>query len=83
MDEAVILSAARTPIGKYGKALSSIKATDLGAIAVKEAVSRAGIQPTDVEDCIMGNVISAGHTANGAMYATVFMFVLSTPRILP
>ncbi len=71
MDEAVILSAVRTPIGKYGKALSSIKATDLGAIVVKEAVSRAGIQSTDVEECIMGNVISAGLGQNPARQAAV------------
>ena len=71
MDEAVILSAARTPIGKYGKALASIKATDLGAIAVKEAVSRAGIQSSDVEECIMGNVISAGLGQNPARQAAI------------
>ncbi len=71
MDEAVILSAVRTPIGKYGKALSSVKATDLGAIAVKEAVSRAGIQSSDVEECIMGNVISAGLGQNPARQAAI------------
>ncbi len=71
MDEAVILSAVRTPIGKYGKALASVKATDLGAIAVKEAVSRAGIQSTDVEECIMGNVISAGLGQNPARQAAI------------
>ena len=71
MDEAVILSAVRTPIGKYGKTLSGIKATDLGAIAVKEAVSRAKIQPQDVEECIMGNVISAGLGQNPARQAAI------------
>ena len=71
MDEAVILSAVRTPIGKYGKALTGIKATDLGAMTVKEAVSRAGIQPTDVEECIMGNVISAGLGQNPARQAAI------------
>ncbi len=71
MDEAVILSAVRTPIGKYGKALAGIKATDLGAIAVKEAVSRAKIQPQDVEECIMGNVISAGLGQNPARQAAI------------
>ena len=71
MDEAVILSAVRTPIGKYGKTLAGIKATDLGAIAVKEAVSRAKIQPTDVEECIMGNVISAGLGQNPARQAAI------------
>ena len=71
MDEAVILSAVRTPIGKYGKTLAGMKATDLGAIAVKEAVSRAKIQPTDVEECIMGNVISAGLGQNPARQAAI------------
>lgn len=71
MDEAVILSAVRTPIGKYGKALSGFKATDLGAMVVKEAVNRAGIKPTDVEECIMGNVLSAGLGQNPARQAAV------------
>jgi len=58
--EAVILSAVRTPIGKFQGALSSVPATQLGAIAVKEAVARAGINPTDIEEVIMGNVVQAG-----------------------
>ncbi len=49
MDEAVILSAVRTPIGKYGKTLSGFKATELGALAVKEAVSRAGLEPEKIQ----------------------------------
>ena len=49
MDEIVILSANRTPIGKFGKTLSGIKATDLGALVVKEAVRRAGIESKDVD----------------------------------
>ena len=52
MDEAVIISAVRTPIGKYGKALAGFKATELGSMVVKEAVSRAGLQPTDIQECI-------------------------------
>lgn len=71
MEEAVIVSACRTAIGKYGKALSGIKATELGACCVKEAVSRAGIRPTDVEECIMGNVLSAGLGQNPARQAAV------------
>ena len=54
MDEAVILSACRTAIGKYGKALTGIKSTELGAHCIKEAVKRAGIEAADVEECIMG-----------------------------
>lgn len=71
MDEIVILSANRTPIGKFGKTLSGIKATDLGALVVKEAVRRAGIESTDVDECIMGNVISAGLGQNPARQAAV------------
>ncbi len=71
MDEAVIISAVRTPIGKYGKALAGFKATELGAMVVKEAVSRAGVQPTDIQECIMGNVIGAGLGQNPARQAAV------------
>ncbi len=58
--EVVILSAARTPVGKFQGALASIPATQLGAIAVKAAVERAGINPEEIEEVIMGNVVSAG-----------------------
>src|SRR5688500_8909112 len=58
--EAVILSAARTPIGKFQGSLSSVPATDLGALAVKAAVERAGINPAEIEEVIMGNVVQAG-----------------------
>ena len=58
--EVVILSAARTPIGKFQGSLSSIPATDLGAVAVKSAVERAGIKPEEIEEVIMGNVVQAG-----------------------
>jgi len=71
MEEVVILSAARTPIGKYGKMFADIKATDLGAIAVREAVKRARIQPKDVGECIMGNVISSGLGQNPARQAAI------------
>jgi acetyl-CoA C-acetyltransferase len=59
-NEAVILSAARTPIGKFQGALSSIPAPKLGAVAVKAAVERAGIDPAEVEELLMGNVVAAG-----------------------
>jgi acetyl-CoA C-acetyltransferase len=60
VDEAVILSAARTPIGKFQGSLSDVPATQLGAIAVKAAVERAGINPEQIEEVIMGNVVQAG-----------------------
>jgi len=59
-NEAVILSAARTPIGKFQGSLSTITAPKLGAIAIQAAVQRAGIDPKEIEEVIMGNVVSAG-----------------------
>ncbi|HEY3933088.1 MAG TPA: acetyl-CoA C-acetyltransferase [Gemmatimonadales bacterium] len=56
----VILSACRTPIGKYLGAISSIPATRLGALAIKEAVRRAGIDPEAIDDVIMGHVVQGG-----------------------
>ena len=60
MREAVIVSAVRTPTGKFLGTLKDFSAPELGAIVVREAVRRAGIDPASVEECIMGNVVSAG-----------------------
>lgn len=60
MREAVIVSAVRTPTGKFLGVLKDFRAPDLGALAVREAVARAGIDPASVNECIMGNVVSAG-----------------------
>src|ERR1041384_7283841 len=60
MQEAVIVSAVRTPTGKFLGALKDLTATQLGALVVAEAVRRARIDPATVEECIMGNVVSAG-----------------------
>jgi acetyl-CoA C-acetyltransferase len=60
MRDTVIVSAVRTPTGKFLGGLKGFTATDLGAMAVKEAVRRAGIDPAIVDECIMGNVVSAG-----------------------
>src|SRR2546428_12412634 len=60
MPEAVIVSAVRTPTGKFLGGLKDFTATQLGALVVAEAVRRAGIDPAIVEECIMGNVVSAG-----------------------
>jgi acetyl-CoA C-acetyltransferase len=56
----VIVSAVRTPTGKFLGGLKSLRAPDLGALVVREAVTRAGIDPGVVDECIMGNVVSAG-----------------------
>jgi acetyl-CoA C-acetyltransferase len=60
MEEAVIVSAVRTPTGKFLGTLKELTAPQLGAIVVREAVSRAGIDPALVAECILGNVVSAG-----------------------
>ncbi len=60
MRESVIVSAVRLPTGKFLGALQSLPATDLGARVVREAVTRSGIDPNEVDECIMGNVVSAG-----------------------
>src|SRR5918997_3422785 len=58
--ESLIISAVRTPTGKFLGGLKDFTAPDLGAVVVREAVRRAGIDPATVEECIMGNVVSAG-----------------------
>src|SRR5580765_334530 len=60
MREAMILSAVRIPTGKFLGGLKDLKATELGALVVREAVRRAGIDASTVDECIMGNVVSAG-----------------------
>src|SRR5258707_3162326 len=69
--QAVIISAVRTPVGKFLGALKSFKATDLGAIVVREAVKRAGCKPEDVDEAIMGCVIQAGLGQNPARQAAL------------
>ncbi len=71
-NEAVILSAARTAIGKFQGGLSSIPPTKLGAAAVKAAVERAGVDPQDIEEVLMGNVIQAGNGQAPARQAAIF-----------
>ncbi|MGC8549527.1 MAG: acetyl-CoA C-acetyltransferase [Acidobacteriaceae bacterium] len=72
MEEIVIVSAVRTAVGRFQGSLSGFTAPQLGAIAVREAVKRAGIDPKSVDECIMGNVISAGLGQNPARQAALF-----------
>ncbi|WP_261131126.1 acetyl-CoA C-acetyltransferase [Bacillus sp. Marseille-Q3570] len=60
MGKTVIVSGVRTPFGKFGGALSSLTASQLGGVAIKEALVRAGISPKDVDEVIMGSVLQAG-----------------------
>ena len=60
MPTTVILGSARTPVGKLGGGLSSLPATELGGIAIKAALERAGVEPEQVEHVVMGQVIQAG-----------------------
>ncbi len=69
--EAVIISAVRTPVGKFQGALKSFSATQLGALVVRESVKRAGVKPEDVDEVIMGCVIQAGLGQNPARQAAL------------
>src|SRR3954463_4635556 len=71
MRESVIVSAVRTPTGKFLGSLKEFSAPQLGAIVVREAVRRAGIDPAIVDECIMGNVVSAGEGQNPARQAAL------------
>ena len=71
-DDVVIISGCRTPVGKFQGSLTDFTAPQLGAIAVREAVKRAGIEPAQVDECIMGNVVSAGLGQNPARQAAIF-----------
>ena len=72
LHDVVIISACRTPVGKFQGSLSDLSATQLGAIVVREATKRAKLDPKQVDECIMGNVISAGLGQNPARQAALF-----------
>jgi len=69
--EVVIASAVRTPIGTFGGAFAEMPATQLGAIAIAEAIKRAGVSPEQVDEVLMGNVLSAGLGMNPARQAAI------------
>jgi acetyl-CoA C-acetyltransferase len=71
MDSAVILSACRTPIGSFGGALKALSASDLGAIVIREAIARAGVNPAEIGDVIIGCVLQAGAGMNVARQAAI------------
>jgi acetyl-CoA C-acetyltransferase len=71
-DDVVIISGCRTPVGKFQGSLSDLSAPQLGAIVVREVVKRAELDATQVDECIMGNVVSAGLGQNPARQAAIF-----------
>src|SRR5207302_9017248 len=71
-EDVVIISAVRTPVGKFQGSLSDFSAPQLGAMVVREAVKRANIDAAKVDECIMGNVVSAGLGQNPARQAAIY-----------
>lgn len=71
MDNPVLISAVRTPIGRFLGSLAPVSATRLGALVVQEVVRRAGVEPGDVDEVIMGNVVGAGLGQNPARQAAI------------
>lgn len=71
MEQAVIVSAVRTPVGSFGKSLSTISAVNLGVVAVKEALRRASLDPGQVDEVILGNVLQAGLGQNTARQVSI------------
>lgn len=72
MEEVVIVAGVRTPVGKFMGSLADFAAPQLGALVVREVVQRAGIDPALVDECILGNVVSAGLGQNPARQAAIF-----------
>ena len=71
MTNVVIASAARTPVGSFNGSFANVPAHDLGTTAIKAAIERAGLQPTDIEEVIMGQILAAGQGQNPARQASV------------
>ena len=69
--EAVIASAARTPVGSFGGAFAEVPATTLGCVAIKEALSRAKVAPEQVDEVLMGIILAAGQGQNPARQAAI------------
>ncbi len=82
MREAVIIGAVRTPIGKFGGSLKDTSAVKLGSIVIIESLKRAGIEPEDVDEVLMGNVIQAGSGMNPARQAALLAVLpVSVPAV--
>ncbi len=70
-NQVVIASAVRTPLGAFLGSLKNVKATDLGALVIKEALNRAGVKAEQVDEVVMGNVLQAGLGQNPARQAAL------------
>ena len=71
MDQSVILSACRTPIGSFGGVFKDLSVVDLGAVVIREAIARAGVDANDIGDVVMGCVLQAGAGMNAARQAAI------------
>ena len=71
MNNPVIISAVRTPVGRFGGTIKDIPAYQLGSIAIREAVQRAGVRPEQVDEVIFGNVLTTGQGQNPARQAAM------------
>ncbi|MCH9662183.1 MAG: acetyl-CoA C-acetyltransferase, partial [Gammaproteobacteria bacterium] len=69
--DVVIVSAARTPVGSFNGALGSVPAHELGKVAIEAALERASVKPNEVEEVIMGQILTAGQGQNPARQASV------------
>ena len=82
MQDVVIVSASRTPIGSFGGSLSIVTAPDLGATAISAALKKINIDPSSIDEVIMGNVLSAGTGMNPARQAAIKAGIpISTPAM--
>jgi acetyl-CoA C-acetyltransferase len=70
-EDIVIVAAARTPVGSFNGSLASVPAHELGKVAIGAALARAGIEPSDVSEVIMGQVLTAAQGQNPAQYAVM------------
>jgi len=71
MEQAVIVSAVRTPVGSYGKSLAGIAAVELGVVALQAAMQQTGLEPAQIDEVILGNVLQAGLGQNPARQVAI------------
>ena len=70
-DDIVIVSAVRTPVGAFNGAFATLPAHELGKVAVQESLKRAGVEPADVSEVILGQILTAGQGQNPARQASI------------